>query len=131
MEPRGRSTGPYIAREAEQPLLPLGAQWLQLLMVPEDGGSKDVTVGRSHWPPQAAGVPHTHVDWDEMFYVLAGIGELTVDGKKYDLKPGTFVLVRRGQEHAVTDSGPEGLEMLFLLSPAVSAAAILPAPPRK
>lgn len=122
---------PYLAREAQRPAHPLGAQAVRFLMVPEDGGSPHLTVGRSHWPPRASGKLHLHDGWDEMFYVLAGTGSLTVDGRVYALAPGTFVLAPKGIEHAVTDSGPDGLELLFLLSPGVPASAIIPSPAGK
>jgi len=119
----------HVVHEREAPRHPLGAQELSFLTYPGDRGQAThpgVTVIRSHWPPRAAGRLHRHADWDEMFYVISGDGVLTVEGREIPLSAGSFVVARRGAEHAVTATGPDGLEVLAILSPGPSPSAVLP-----
>jgi len=54
----------------------------------------------------------------ELLYVVAGRGELDVDGRQYPLEPGTGAFVAPGETYAVENPGPD--ELLVVL---VSATA--------
>jgi mannose-6-phosphate isomerase-like protein (cupin superfamily) len=61
--------------------------------------------------PGAAIGLHPH-DKDEIYYVLGGTGELTLDGRKYQVGPGTAILTRIGSTHALRQTGKEDLEII-------------------
>jgi len=117
---------PFIAHESEAPMIPLGAQMMQVVMDPEAGGSGRLTIGRSHWPAGGAGKPHAHEGWEEMFYVLSGEGELLAGGELYALRPGVVVCVPERVPHCVAAVGKDGLEMIFLLAPGVPGRLLSP-----
>jgi mannose-6-phosphate isomerase-like protein (cupin superfamily) len=50
---------------------------------------------------------------DEIYYVLSGKGEMTVDDKKFEMTPGTAVLTRPGSSHGLKQSGHEDLVILI------------------
>ena len=50
---------------------------------------------------------------DEIYYVLSGRGEMTIDGKTYEVTPGTAVLTRPGSSHGLKQIGNEDLVILI------------------
>jgi mannose-6-phosphate isomerase-like protein (cupin superfamily) len=50
---------------------------------------------------------------DEIYYVLSGRGVMTVDGKTFDVAPGTAILTRPGSSHGIKQAGPDDLVMLI------------------
>ena len=50
---------------------------------------------------------------DEIYYVLSGRGEMTVDGKTFEMTPGTAVLTRPGSSHGLKQTGTEDLVILI------------------
>jgi mannose-6-phosphate isomerase-like protein (cupin superfamily) len=50
---------------------------------------------------------------DEIYYVLSGRGQMTLDGKTVDITPGTAVLTRTGSSHSLKQVGSEDLVILI------------------
>jgi mannose-6-phosphate isomerase-like protein (cupin superfamily) len=50
---------------------------------------------------------------DEIYYVLSGHGVMTLDGKPYDVGPGTAILTRTGSSHGLKQTGPDDLVVLI------------------
>jgi len=50
---------------------------------------------------------------DEIYYVLSGRGQMTLDGKTVDVTPGTAVLTRTGSSHSLKQVGSEDLVILI------------------
>ena len=50
---------------------------------------------------------------DEIYYVLSGRGQMTLDGKTVDVTPGTAVLTRTGSSHSLQQVGSEDLVILI------------------
>ncbi len=46
---------------------------------------------------------------DEIYYVLSGRGIMTIDGKRFEVTPGTAVLTRPGSSHSLMQAGSEDL----------------------
>ena len=69
-------------------------------------------------------IPHVHRQCEEAFYVLEGAFTFTVDERPIPTRPGSFLLVPRGQRHVIhaeADAGrfltlwtPGGLEDMFI-----------------
>jgi mannose-6-phosphate isomerase-like protein (cupin superfamily) len=62
-------------------------------------------------PGSAIGYHEQHED--EIYYVLSGHGVMTVDGKPFDVAPGTAVLTRPGSSHGIKQAGSEDLVLLI------------------
>jgi mannose-6-phosphate isomerase-like protein (cupin superfamily) len=60
-----------------------------------------------------SGVGYHEQTEDEIYYVLSGKGEMTLDGKKVDVTPGTAVLTRTGSSHGLKQVGNEDLTILI------------------
>src|SRR5687768_18566679 len=50
---------------------------------------------------------------DEIYYVLSGRGLMTIDGKSFEVGPGTAVLTRPGSSHGLKQVGTEDLVILI------------------
>lgn len=63
--------------------------------------------------PGASIGAHTN-DKDEIYYVLSGKGELTLQGKTREVGPGDAILTRDGDSHALKQLGTEDL-VIFIV----------------
>jgi mannose-6-phosphate isomerase-like protein (cupin superfamily) len=61
--------------------------------------------------PGAAIGSHPH-DKDEIYYVVSGRGEFTLDGVKHAVGPGTAMLTRVGSTHSLRQVGTEDLVII-------------------
>jgi mannose-6-phosphate isomerase-like protein (cupin superfamily) len=50
---------------------------------------------------------------DEIYYVLSGQGELTLDSTRYVVGPGTAILTRPGSSHSIRQVGRDDLVILI------------------
>ena len=50
---------------------------------------------------------------DEIYYVLSGRGEMTIDGKTFEVKAGDAVLTRPGASHGLKQVGTEDLVIMI------------------
>lgn len=61
----------------------------------------------------ASGIGYHEQKEDEIYYVLSGRGTMTVDGKSFDVEPGTAVLTRPGSSHGLKQTGTEDLVIMI------------------
>lgn len=66
------------------------------------------------------GEPHYHLGYQEVYYVLSGRGEITLDGKIHPLRPGAVVSIPSGVTHSLRSSGGTPLEFVIFGTPAMS-----------
>ena len=50
---------------------------------------------------------------DEIYYVLSGRGEMTIDGKSFEVKAGDAILTRPGASHGLKQVGTEDLVIMI------------------
>ena len=74
-------------------------------------------------PGNAEGDPHNrHRGADQWLYVLSGTGTATINKRKYRMRAGTLLLIERGDEHEICNSGRGLLRTLnFYVPPAYDA----------
>jgi mannose-6-phosphate isomerase-like protein (cupin superfamily) len=60
-----------------------------------------------------SGIGYHEQTEDEIYYVLSGRGEMTLDGKKVDVGPGTAILTRTGSSHGLKVVGNEDLVIII------------------
>ena len=60
--------------------------------------------------------PHTHADFDEILYVVAGTGAVRVADQSTALAPGSLSVIPRGTAHAIEQSGRNPLILLSTLA---------------
>jgi mannose-6-phosphate isomerase-like protein (cupin superfamily) len=60
-----------------------------------------------------SGIGYHEQKEDEIYYVLSGRGMMTVDGKSFEVVPGTAVLTRPGSSHGLKQVGAEDLVIMI------------------
>jgi len=60
-----------------------------------------------------SGIGYHEQKEDEIYYVLSGRGIMTVDGKSFEVGPGTAVLTRPGSSHGLKQVGNEDLVIML------------------
>lgn len=110
---------PSVIRHAEvdtvlQTLGPHGGNGLSIASpLFADQPGLDLVVRRRVLTPGAAIGLHAHGK-DEIYYVLSGNGELTLDGKAHQLVSGHAVLTRNGSAHSLRQTGSAALVLLII-----------------
>lgn len=59
---------------------------------------------------------HAHLESDEIFFVVSGSGQFTVDGQDVEMHEGDMLHAAAGELHAIT-AGPGGLVLLAIVAP--------------
>lgn len=97
-----------------QPLGPHGGNGLSMASpLFADQPGLELVVRRRVLTPGAAIGLHAHGK-DEIYYVLSGNGELTLDGKAHQLVAGHAVLTRDGSAHSLRQTGSAALVLLII-----------------
>src|SRR5918999_512198 len=63
------------------------------------------------------GPKNRHRGSDQWLYVLAGRGTALTEGKRQSLRPGTLLLIERGIQHEIRNTGSTPLKTLNLYVP--------------
>jgi len=62
---------------------------------------------------RGAAIGYHHQDVDEIYYILSGTGELTLNGQRSMVGPGTAVLTRPGSSHGLRQVGSDDLVLII------------------
>lgn len=66
-------------------------------------------------PNSSIGV-HTHVDDEEIVYVLSGNGQVLIDGKLFPLETGSVNITKKGENHSIINNSKEPLMLLAVIN---------------
>jgi len=96
----------------------LGPNKITFLLSAEATAGKYSVTEFAAAPPPAPGAPlHIHRDADEAMYVLEGTFQVSIEDKESTAPKGSFVLVRKGTLHTITNIGQEVGRLLIFLTP--------------
>ncbi len=73
-------------------------------------------------PAGAAVTRHFHRETEEVYYVLAGAGRMTVGREVREVAAGDAVYIPRGAAHTLENTGDAPMTILLVCGPAYSAA---------
>jgi mannose-6-phosphate isomerase-like protein (cupin superfamily) len=76
-------------------------------------------VANVHVVSVTAGAPHVHSGYDEVYYVLAGTGRISLGTEWHPLRPGAAVVIPAGVVHALEADAGEALEFVIFGTPPV------------
>lgn len=101
-----------------------GRSWWKCLASRRDLRSDCEAVEWASVPPGGVSGEHLHTRTEEMYFVLAGAGEVLINGRPQQVRPRSVVLTSIGTTHGLFNSGDSDLEWLVIetLTPATSAA---------
>lgn len=77
--------------------------------------TKRLNVTHVHVLPGETVPAHTHIDEDQVYFVVSGQGFVELDGNRSDVAAGSGVLIPMGTEHLLTNTGLEPLDYVFFV----------------
>lgn len=69
-------------------------------------------------PPGCAVTPHQHAQIEEIYYIVSGLGLMTVGDEAREVKAGDAVYIPRGHRHTLANTGSEPMNILLICGPA-------------
>jgi mannose-6-phosphate isomerase-like protein (cupin superfamily) len=88
---------------------------VQRIVTGGEGGVANVHVVRV-----TQGLPHVHAAYDEVYYFLAGTGEITVGSETQRVTPGTTAVIPAGVPHSLSADSGDSLEFVIFGTPAMA-----------
>lgn len=75
------------------------------------------SLAEARLPPGGATAPHFHPQTEEIYYILQGEGRMRIGEETRDVAPGDAIAIPPGQEHQISNAGPEQLVFLCCCAP--------------
>ena len=63
------------------------------------------------------GTPHLHQGYDEIYYVLSGVGTITLGQETHPLRPGSVAVIPAGVPHSLEAERGQELEFVIFGTP--------------
>ncbi len=86
-------------------------------MIGEETGAKNFVLFNVEIHPGGEAQPDVHPGREHCYFVLSGIGDATVDGKKFELYPGDCLWLPPGVKHGVKAVGDQTLRFVVVTAP--------------
>ncbi|MCK9631658.1 MAG: cupin domain-containing protein [Methanoregula sp.] len=80
-------------------------------------GELSYSVAHAIVPPGESTLPHVLNRSTELYYILSGAGEMHIAGEHAFVHPGQIVLIPRGAEQYIRNTGPGDLVFLCIVAP--------------
>lgn len=93
------------------------ARIIKHLAAPWTMETRNLWLGVSKVDPMSNSNPHTHMDAEEVFYVVSGHGQVRVGDEKEDIEPGSCIYIPPGVEHQLINTNDETLKVVAVTSP--------------
>ncbi len=109
----------HVIRRGEGESLMLGEEHrrtIEILVEATTTGTKAFTMGAQTLQPGQEVPLHRHAE-EEILFVYAGSGRITVAGVVHEVRPETAVFVPGNTDHRIENTGAGELRMTFTLSP--------------
>jgi mannose-6-phosphate isomerase-like protein (cupin superfamily) len=111
----------YLVKRDEGPTKPLGSRGTAYRLLVPGSGSDLLELYLNVLEPQTGPGPyHYHSNADNIYVVLEGEGEVTVDGKRIPVTAGDTLSLSPGERHDIENTGSRQLRVLEIKVPAGS-----------
>lgn len=88
-------------------------KWKTLISNPITQSAK-LTSGVAECPPKNGHLcKHRHAQ-DEIYYIIEGIGEMSIDGEKSQVKKGSAIYIPGNSEHGISNIGEDTLKWFYV-----------------
>ena len=89
----------------------------KMLVRPETAGSELMDFRISIYQPMSYVEPHTHKIQEQIYHILQGEGLMELDGEKRVVRPGDFIFIPPGVEHAIYNTGTIDITFFVITTP--------------
>lgn len=87
------------------------------LMHPAAHGNRAQSLAEAIVPVGGATRLHRHGQSEEIYYIVAGTGRMTLGAEEFDVGPGDTIAIMPGTAHRVENTGAEPLRVLCACTP--------------
>ena len=105
------------SRDDAEPFTTADGSTIRVLLDAAFGGARNQSLAEASLAPGRATERHRHGETEEIYFLLAGEGEIEVDGDRRDVRPGDAILIPPGAWHQIRARG-EDLRFLCACAPA-------------
>jgi len=110
------------SREEATPFTTADGSTIRVLLDVELGSAREQSLAEATLAPGQATERHYHARTEEIYYVLAGAGEMEIDGDRASVGPGDAILIPPGAWHQIRATGESELRFLCCCAPSYSHA---------
>ncbi len=87
------------------------------LLAHRNSAIRQQSLAEARVAPGASTTPHYHPRTEEIYYILAGMGQMRLGDEQQTVGPGDAIAIPPGQVHAITNTGRETLLFLCCCAP--------------
>ena len=106
---------PLVHHRDQTPPLDCPFGHVQRIVTGGEGGVANVHVVKI-----TKGTPHLHQSYDEVYYVLSGMGTITLGEETHPLRPGSVAVIPAGVLHSLEAASGQELEFVIFGTPPMS-----------
>lgn len=109
-----------VNRNTSQPFTTKDGSEIRSILDRTNSTAANQSLAEATLSPGAATEPHRHPVTEEVYYVLRGIGRMTVGEEVREVGPGDGILIPPGTRHTIRNVGVEPLVFLCCCAPPYS-----------
>jgi mannose-6-phosphate isomerase-like protein (cupin superfamily) len=106
------------SREEAEAFTTVDGSEIRVLLDAPRGGARKQSLAEATLAPGRATVLHHHARTEEIYVVLAGVGEMEVEGERRGVAPGDAILIPAGARHRIRADAAAELRFLCCCAPA-------------
>jgi mannose-6-phosphate isomerase-like protein (cupin superfamily) len=106
-----------VNRNASKSFITKDGSEIRSILDRTNSSAANQSLAEATLPPGAATEPHRHPRTEEIYYILRGVGRMTVGTERREVGPGDGILIPPGTRHAIENVSQEPLVFLCCCAP--------------
>lgn len=90
---------------------------LKVLLSPDRGVTKNISLGMTLLPPNSSSSYHAHDEEEEIWYVISGRGKAIIGNKEFLIERDVALYIPPKTQHQLVNTSDETLKILWIFSP--------------
>lgn len=99
---------PFITKDTSE---------IREILAPRNSSIKRQSLAEARVLPGKTTDEHYHIQTEEIYYILSGMGQIVIDGEKRDVKKHDGIAILPGARHKIINTGPDDLIFLCCCVP--------------
>ncbi len=99
------------------PFTTVDGSTIRELLAHRNSSIRQQSLAEARLAPGLATTPHHHKVTEEIYYILSGSAEMTLEGESRPVGPGDAIAIPPGAKHTIRNTGPEELVFLCTCAP--------------
>lgn len=87
------------------------------LLAHRNSNIRKQSLAEARLPPGGQTTPHYHPQTEEIYYILEGVGRMTIGSETCDVGPGDAIAIAPGEVHTIYNQGTITLKFLCCCAP--------------